>query len=75
MSASNVTPQGGDVTPPDAGAEAPTIGRLPGPLAWIANRLGMEELMEDQYNRIVPIHARVKVTGPTSTSPPLTFAL
>ena len=29
----------------------------PGALAWITNRLGMEELMEDQYNRIVPIHA------------------
>ena len=26
-------------------------------LAWVNNRLGTEELMEDQYNRIVPIHA------------------
>jgi len=26
-------------------------------VAWINNRLGTEELMEDQFNRIVPIHA------------------
>jgi quinol-cytochrome oxidoreductase complex cytochrome b subunit len=26
-------------------------------LDWVNNRLGTEELMEDQYNRIVPIHA------------------
>jgi quinol-cytochrome oxidoreductase complex cytochrome b subunit len=26
-------------------------------LDWVNNRLGSEELMEDQYNRIVPIHA------------------
>ncbi len=26
-------------------------------VGWINNRLGTEELMEDQYNRIVPIHA------------------
>jgi len=26
-------------------------------LDWANNRLGTEELMEDQYNRIVPIHA------------------
>jgi quinol-cytochrome oxidoreductase complex cytochrome b subunit len=24
---------------------------------WVNNRIGTEELMEDQYNRIVPIHA------------------
>jgi quinol-cytochrome oxidoreductase complex cytochrome b subunit len=26
-------------------------------LAWVNNRFGAEELMEDQFNRIVPIHA------------------
>jgi quinol-cytochrome oxidoreductase complex cytochrome b subunit len=26
-------------------------------VGWVNNRLGTEELMEDQYNRIVPIHA------------------
>jgi quinol-cytochrome oxidoreductase complex cytochrome b subunit len=26
-------------------------------LDWVNNRLGSEELMEDQYNRIVPVHA------------------
>jgi quinol-cytochrome oxidoreductase complex cytochrome b subunit len=57
MSAPDLTPQGGDVSPTDAGQDAPTHGRMPGALAWVANRLGMEELMEDQYNRIVPIHA------------------
>jgi quinol-cytochrome oxidoreductase complex cytochrome b subunit len=28
-----------------------------GALEWVNNRLGTEELMEDQFNRIVPVHA------------------
>jgi len=32
-------------------------GRFKAALAWVNNRAGTEELMEDQYNRIVPIHA------------------
>ncbi len=57
MSVDDDATQGGDVTQGDAGQDAPAHGRMPGALAWVTNRLGMEELMEDQYNRIVPIHA------------------
>jgi quinol-cytochrome oxidoreductase complex cytochrome b subunit len=52
-----VEPQGGDVTQTDSVQPAPTHGRARGALAWVTNRLGMEELMEDQFNRIVPAHA------------------
>ena len=48
-------PSGDD--PAAAASEGATLGRQPGWLAWVFNRLGIEELMEDQYNRIVPIHA------------------
>ena len=31
--------------------------RKPGHVGWIVNRLGMDDTMEDQYNRVVPFHA------------------
>jgi len=31
--------------------------RKPGLVGWVVNRLGMDDLMEDQYNRVVPFHA------------------
>jgi quinol-cytochrome oxidoreductase complex cytochrome b subunit len=33
------------------------VRRARSALAWVTNRLGVEELMEDQFNRIVPVHA------------------
>ena len=33
MSAPDLTPQGGDVSPTDAGQDAPTHGHMPGALA------------------------------------------
>jgi len=32
-------------------------GRVKSAIAWVNNRAGTEELVEDQFNRIVPIHA------------------
>jgi quinol-cytochrome oxidoreductase complex cytochrome b subunit len=57
VSIEGVEPQGGDVVQPDVQQVDAVHGRTPGWLAWVMNRLGFEELMEDQYNRIVPIHA------------------
>jgi len=34
-----------------------TPGRFKSALAWVNNRAGTEELLEDQANRIVPVHA------------------
>jgi cytochrome b6 len=31
--------------------------RRPGLIGWTVNRLGMDDTMEDQYNRVVPSHA------------------
>jgi len=32
-------------------------GKVKAAIAWVNNRTGTEELVEDQFNRIVPIHA------------------
>ena len=34
-----------------------TKRRKPGLVGWVVNRLGMDDTMEDQYNRVVPFHA------------------
>ena len=31
--------------------------RKPGLVGWVVNRLGMDDMMEDQFNRVVPFHA------------------
>ena len=31
--------------------------RKPGLVGWVVNRLGLDDTMEDQYNRVVPFHA------------------
>ena len=34
-----------------------TKRRRPGLVGWVVNRLGMDDIMEEQYNRVVPFHA------------------
>ena len=31
--------------------------RKPGLVGWVVNRVGLDDTMEDQYNRVVPKHA------------------
>jgi quinol-cytochrome oxidoreductase complex cytochrome b subunit len=47
------------VAPAPAPEKTPSEARRwrPGAIGWLVNRLGLDDTMEDQYNRIVPNHA------------------
>jgi quinol-cytochrome oxidoreductase complex cytochrome b subunit len=38
-------------------AKAPPVHQRSAAIAWLVRRLGLENTMEDQYNRVVPAHA------------------
>ena len=44
-----------DARPPKTPSQARR--RRPGPLGWAVNRAGLDAMMEDQFNRVVPRHA------------------